>query len=153
MNQVDANGGCACGHVRYAAKGAPLFRAYCHCLICQEYNQADRADIVVMRTKDVSVEAPDRIAFRSYRAPPLVVRGKCRSCDGITMENVRIPLMPRLTIVPVQTLDDLAGFPEPGFHMFYNRRVTDADDDLPRHSHYLPSQLAFSAALLGGLLR
>jgi len=153
MERVEASGGCACGHVRYATKGTPLFRAYCHCLICQEYNQADRADIIVMRSSDVEMDAADRIAFKSYRAPPILQRGKCRRCDGVALERMRIPLMPRLTILPAQTLDDSGGFPSSSFHMFYHRRVTDADDALPRHSTYLSSQLAFSSRLLRALRR
>jgi hypothetical protein len=153
MEPVEASGGCACGHVRYATNGTPLFRAYCHCLICQEYNQADRADIIVMRSTDVMVHAADRIAFRSHAAPPLLQRGRCRRCGGVAIEKMRIPLMPRLTILPAQTLDDSGGFPGSSFHMFYHRRVADADDALPRHSTYLSSQLAFSSGLLRALRR
>lgn len=147
------DGGCACGKVGYAIKGEPMFRAFCHCLTCQQYNQADHADVIVMRAKDVAVTGADHIAFKSYQNPPIVKRGKCSACDGVAVETVRLPLIGDLTILPAQTLHSAERMPKPAFHMFYNRRIKDIADDLPKHAGYLASQWAFSKAFLKALMR
>ena len=41
--------------------------------------------------------------------------------------------------------------PAPHMRTFYNRRVADASDDLPRYEGYWPSQLAITRLLLRGL--
>lgn len=153
MSGSEASGGCQCGQVRYAIKGLPLFRAYCHCQTCQAYNQADYGDVVVMRSKHVSLSGAEHIDFQFHQSPPIVKRGRCADCDGVTVETADLPLLPELTIIPAQTLDQLTGMPDPAFHMYYNRRVADADDGLAKHSGNLRSQLAFGRALLGALRR
>ena len=153
MSGSEADGGCQCGHVRFAIKGRPLFRAYCHCKTCQAYNQADYGDVVVMRSGDVGLSGAEHIAFEFLQNPPVVKRGRCANCDGVAVETANLPMLPELTIIPAQTLDHPAGMPDPAFHMYYNRRVADADDALPKHSGNLRSQLAFARALLGGLRR
>ncbi|MGH1419313.1 MAG: GFA family protein [Hyphomicrobiaceae bacterium] len=148
-----AKGICECQHVRFEFEGLPLFRAFCHCKICQEFNQADFADIIVVRSKDITVREMERIKFKSYRQPPILSRGRCVKCNGVAIETMRIPVLPRLTILPYQTLSRATGVPDPQFHMFYHRRVKEVCDDLPKSSNYLQSQLRFSSALLAGLLR
>ncbi len=152
MVDFEANGGCACGSVQYQLTAMPMFRARCHCHICQEFNQAEYADILIMRAASVTVVGREHIDFKFHRSPPLLSRGNCRSCGGAAVEEMNLPLMPNLTIVPVQTLRNNAGIPDPKFHMFYHRRLQNADDDLPKHSGYLSSQLGFSKAVLSGFL-
>lgn len=148
---MSLRGGCTCGRVRYEVSGVPLFRAHCHCNTCQAYNQADNADIVVMRSKDVSLEGEDHIDFRFHQRPPVINRGKCALCGGVVVERIHLPLPPKLTIIPAQTLDSADGAPDVAFHMFFHRRVKDVADNLPKHSGYLRSQTAFSMAALRGL--
>ncbi len=153
MANMQAEGSCECQYVRFEFEGLPLFRAFCHCKICQEFNQADFADIIVVQSKDVTVPEMDRIKFKHYRQPPILSRGRCVKCNGVAIETMRIPVLPRLTILPSQTLSCATGVPDPLFHMFYHRRVKEFSDDLPKSSNYLQSQLRFSSALLAGLLR
>lgn len=147
-----AKGACKCGLVQFGVTGKLLFRAYCHCTICQSFNDADFADILVLRSKDVSVEGRDSIAFKNYRNPPLLKRGRCSVCNGVAVEEMTIPLFPRLTIIPLQTLGQPAELPPPSFHMFYHRRTADADDTIPKYSGYISSQTRFSASLMKALL-
>ena len=39
--------GCSCGEVEFTISSKPLFRGYCHCTICQRFNDAPYADITV----------------------------------------------------------------------------------------------------------
>lgn len=148
---VHTTGGCSCGKVRYTLKGATLFRAYCHCQTCQAYNQAERADILVMRSGDVVLDGEHHIDFRFHQKPPVIKRGTCASCGGVAIEKIHLPLSPKLTIIPAQTLDAPERAPRADFHMFYHRSIKEAEDRLPTHSGYLKSQWAFTAAVIKGL--
>lgn len=152
---IQQTGACRCGKARFSIAGRPLLRAYCHCLICQEFNQADYADITVYYRKDVSLEDESAVAFRVHQQPPLVKRGTCTSCGKPAIERLSIPPMPRMTIVPSYNIADAALLPAPTLHIFYHRRKADADDTLPKYSGFLNSQFRFGLAvsiamLLGG---
>ena len=153
MKSFNARGSCSCNQVKYDVSGTPMFRAYCHCKICQAFNQSDFADIIVMRSKDVAVTGTNKIAFRYHQQPPLIRRGNCAECGGVAIETIHIPVLPKMTIIPAQTLHNSELAPAPSFHMFYHRRVSEASDELPKHEGYLRSQWAFSTAVLGAFLR
>jgi hypothetical protein len=59
------------------------------------------------------------------------------------VETFHAPLLPKLTMVPRSMLPADAELPEPSAHFFYETRVADIDDALPRHEGFLPSQWAF----------
>lgn len=149
--QFIGKGGCVCGSVQYTTNGAPLFRAFCHCETCQAYNQADYADILVMRSGSVALEPETSIDFQFHQWPPVVSRGKCADCGGVAVEKISLPLFPKLIVIPAQTLRSQERAPAPAFHMFCHRRVSEIEDNLPRHSGYLSSQWAFTSAVLRGL--
>ena len=148
-----SSGGCACGAVRFGLHGRPLLRLFCHCTICQSFNQAPFADVTVLRARDVTLAQPEGVAFRTFRPPPAVRRGTCRVCDKPAIEYLWLPPVPRLAIIPSANLDGGAGaLPAPALHVFYDRRVADIDDALPRYDGYLRSQLAISRRLVSALL-
>ena len=146
-------GQCPCGKVQFAILGRPLFRMFCHCTICQRFSQADYADVTVFRGKHVGPAPEESVSFRTYRPPPNVLRGTCVSCGKPALDLARIPLFPRLTMVPTGNLVDEEYRLEPVFHAFYRHRVGDARDDLPKYAGYLSSQLAFTAAMLQAFTR
>lgn len=152
MPETLATIACSCAAAQFKATQPPLMRALCHCMICQRFNQAEFADVAVYRAKDVQVLDDGTVAYTAHKNPPLVQRGTCLKCNRPAVEKVSIPLVPRLTIVPVANIADSAELPDPALHIFYDMRVRDAVDDVPRHSGYMRSQLAFSAALLRGML-
>lgn len=154
MSEVHSrpSGHCQCGHARFSILGRPLFRAYCHCLICQEFNQADFADITVFYDKDVSLENEESVMFRVYKQPPMLKRGSCKTCGKPAIERLRIPLMSHMAIVPSQNLDPNL-LPQPELHIFYHRRRSDANDDLPKYSGFLSSQTHFGIAAARAMLR
>ena len=142
---------CPCGATEFTTTGAPLFRFLCHCTICQEFNATPFADVVVFRATDVARPAPEKVAFRTYRPPPNVQRGKCTECERPVIEVFESPLMPDLVMVPHHMFQADGRLPEPSAHVFYHRRVGDAHDTLPKHHGYWGSQLAFGKFLLGSL--
>ncbi len=143
---------CPCGAVRYEVRGDPLFRIICHCSICRRFNDAPCADVLVYRADAVDQRADDTVTYNTYRPPPNVRRGQCARCGHPAIERLAVPLLPRLTIVPVPVHDAPATLPAPVGHMFYDLRVADIDDGLPRHTGYLRSLFAFGKHVLRTLL-
>ncbi len=143
---------CSCGETQFSVKGLPLLRGYCHCTICQEFNQAPFADISIYRAKDVVLPDPESLEYRAYRPPPAVQRGKCRTCETPAVEVMQIFPLPKLVIVPTENLHE-DSVVEPSLHTFYNSRVSDIEDDLPKVSGYLKSQIAFGHKLVASLIR
>ncbi len=144
---------CSCGVAQYNVHGEPMLRGFCHCTICQEFNQASYADMTIFRAKDVIMPKEGTVEFATYRSPPAVQRGKCKTCGNPAVEFVRIPSLPKIIIVPSKNILDKAFIPEPSLHMFYNSRVADVDDNLPKYSGYWSSQVAFVHRLIASLLR
>lgn len=139
---------CSCGNATFEVRGAPLFRVFCHCTICQRYNGAPFADVVVYAASDVATPPAGSVEYTAYKPPPNVQRGKCVACGDAAIEQFAAPLFPKLTMVPAARHADAEALPEPLMHMFYDKRITDADDDLPKRSGFLASQLAFVRLLL-----
>lgn len=144
---------CACGANQFTVSKPPLLRMFCHCTICQAFNQAPFADICILPARSVDLPADHTVEFQKYRKPPAVQRGKCKSCGKPTLEYFRMGPLPDLAIVPTATFPDVDALPEPTLHMFYNRRVADSDDKLPKYSGYWPSQLGMSGQLIKAMLR
>ncbi|HEY4750960.1 MAG TPA: GFA family protein [Steroidobacteraceae bacterium] len=144
---------CSCGKARFNVHGRPILRGFCHCTICQAFNQAPYADITLFRAKDVDMPGTEFLRYKAYRPPPAVQRGTCIACERPVVEFMRMPPMPMLIIVPSANILDPAFVPRPSLHIFYNRRSADIDDDLPKFSGYWKSQLAFGRRLVAALLR
>jgi len=142
------NGECSCGHVAFSIQGAPLFRILCHCTICQRFNDAPFADVVVYSAASVGEPGADTVSYDTYKPPPNVQRGKCAKCGKPAIEKFAAPLFPKLTIVPTAVHKSAAELPEPVAHLFYDKRVADVTDELPKHQGLLASQLSFGRYLL-----
>ena len=134
---------CGCGTTDFRSVDEPLFRILCHCTICQQYNSAHFADVFVFRAEDVSLPPPDAVRFDTYKPPPNVKRGKCAKCAQPNVETFSVPIFPRLVMVPAPMLRAGDDAPEPIAHIFYDKRVSDATDTLPKHQGLIASQLAF----------
>ncbi len=145
-----SKGQCECGHVQFEVKGKALLRAYCHCTICQEFNQASHADITLFRAKDVVMPEEGTVEYKTYTSPPLVHRGKCAVCHKPAIEYVALPLMPKLVVIPTANIRNSSQLPKSKMHIFYHSRIADVDDELPKYQGYLRSQLAFFGGLLKG---
>lgn len=143
---------CACGNVSYQVPSQPLLRVYCHCSICQNFNNAPYGDILVYRAAEI--DAPDKtlVKFDTYRPPPNVQRGKCISCLSPAIELLNMSFFPKLIIVPASMHNPSKDLIAAKAHVFYEGRRENAEDDLPKYSGYLKSQLAFGRYLLPALI-
>lgn len=139
---------CECGYVSFEISGSPLFRLFCHCTICQEFNDAPFADIVVYKPSQISELQEERVKFNRLKPPPNVQRGKCTKCDKPIIEQFAALVFPSLTIVPASVHQDTSSLPDSAVHIFYDKRLSDSDDSLPKHSGFISSQFAFCKFLL-----
>lgn len=134
---------CLCGCTEFEVTDEPVFRMLCHCTLCQQFNQAPYADILIFKSHQVIAPEGGVVSFSTYKRPPNVQRGKCSKCGQAAIEVFSMPLMPKLTMVPAGMFPQSVNLPQPKAHMFYEKRVTDANDDLPIHHGFISSQLAF----------
>ena len=151
MSQFSSTGQCSCGNSQFDIQSQPLLRFICHCTICQDFHQAAYADMVLHLSKSVTVTTPDEINYRCYSFPPIVHRGTCKSCQKPTIEYLKTKVIPDFAIIPAANYTAKEKLPEPSFHVFYHRRRQDMNDDCPKISGYLRSQLAVTKHILGGI--
>ena len=109
------------------------------------------ADVVVYRKKDVELTPGTDLRYQQMRKPPAVNRGACKACGQPFAEFMHLPLLGDIVFVPAQLLPP-DSLPEPAMRLFYDSRVADATDGLPRHEGYLASQFAVMRRLLPRLL-
>lgn len=147
-----ANGHCHCEVTKLTIRGNPIIRGFCHCTICQAFNQAPYADITLFHARDIHCPGNNPVAFEVHRSPPLLQRGRCTACGHPAIEFLRLPLMPKLAIIPSANISNPALVPEPSLHIFYGTRVADVDDGLPKYTGYAHSQLAFGSRAIAAML-
>ena len=150
QSAVTHEASCTCNTVSMKITGPVLFRACCHCTSCQAYCGDAYSDVSVFRATDVELADETRVEFKGYQKPALAKRGKCTACLVPVIENIAMPVLPDLRVVPTELLpaslkQDIE------FHIFYHRRLQDATDDLPKYSGFVSSQLAFMKALIRSL--
>jgi len=144
---------CSCGLTSFGVSGPPLMRIYCHCSLCQKFTNADFADVSVFYTKQVGAVDESKVNFKFYKKPQLVSRGTCIQCNRATIETINIPLMPKLITFPSENIMQRNLLPEPSMHIFYDKRVEDHTDSLPKYHGFLSSQLNFGSKLISAMIR
>jgi hypothetical protein len=147
MNQDCA---CLCGAAGFTVAGAPIGRFLCHCTICQKAYGKPFADVTYFAARSVTLPPNPPIDFRRHRAPPALRRGKCTKCGNPVVNLLgRVPIA--LAFVPSQNFPRPAELPAPERHIFYDRRVADVADTLPKVSGYWASQAHVTRSILGSL--
>lgn len=143
-------GSCSCQTNTFTIHNKPVARFICHCNICQEFTGQAFNDVTVLLKSDVSDLNLIRTKFRRWKLPPNISRGLCTRCNKPSIEKA---LCGNLILVPTMNYPDVAALPEPSLHLFYNRRVKDMDDDLPKFSGFAQSQAMIVKALAQGLVK
>ncbi len=139
---------CPCGAVELTIGGV-VARFMCHCSICQRVNQAPFGEPVFAFRWKVSVNDKTQLAWKRHTWNPIHVnRGTCRTCGQLMLEYVT-PTPFAVVIGP--TWHDQSRLPPARGHAFYDSRVADIDDGLPKSSGYLSSQLAITKWVTAGL--
>ena len=147
---IPQEGSCSCFSNTYVINNAPIGRFICHCSICQEFTGQAYNDVTILLKSDVSKLNLIRTKFRRWKLPPNISRGLCTRCNKPSIE---MAFGGSLILVPTTNYPDIASLPEPTMHLFYNRRTSDMDDDLPKYNGFVQSQAMIVKALAQGLYK
>ncbi|WP_201575183.1 GFA family protein [Psychrobacter sp. H8-1] len=147
---IPQEGSCSCFSNTYMINNTPIGRFICHCSICQEFTGQAYNDVTILLKPDVSQLNLIRTKFRRWKLPPNISRGLCTRCNKPSIE---MALGGSLILVPTTNYPDIAALPEPTMHLFYNRRASDMDDDLPKYNGFVQSQAMIVKALAQGLYK
>ena len=142
--------GCACGKAQILVLGRPFARFICHCTICQSVYRAPFADVTILFRRSVVLPQIEAIRFKKYRTPPALSRGTCTSCGSPV---VALMPFPRLAFIPAPNYPQSHKLPAPAMHIFYQSRISDVHDNLPKYSGYWPSELAVTRLVLRTVFR
>jgi hypothetical protein len=146
MNQHCA---CVCGASHFRVAGDPIGRFFCHCTICREIYRKPFADVTYFWAGSVTLPPNQPIEFRRYRTPPAMRRGTCAKCDNPVLSLLGRGLA--LAFVPSQNFPRPGELPAPDRHIFYDRRVADISDNIPKISGYWASEVHVTQSILAGL--
>ena len=141
---------CRCGASCFAVAGTPIGRFLCHCTICQKAYGKPFADVTYFWGGSVTLADNQPVEFHRLRAPPALRRGKCMRCGNPVLSLLgRVPMA--LAFVPSQNFPRPAELPAPGRHIFYDRRVADVADSVPKLDGYWASEAHVTRSILAGL--
>jgi len=122
---------CTCGGVKlYIADCVPLFGAYCHCSICREITGNPYFWGTGFPTKMISLtrSTEDNLTAQKGKKG---VRYTCKNCNTYVWR-----VDGDLSIIPGTLLNESnpEKAPPAAFHIFYDNRVVDVEDDLPKYA-------------------
>jgi hypothetical protein len=117
---VQRQGGCSCGEVRYRLAAEPLFVHCCHCLNCQRQTgsafvinvliEADRVEVLAGEPRPIDVPRDDGSVQRIFRCP---------TCQVAVYSEYGLP---GVVFVRGGTLDDPAGI-TPDVHIYTRSKL------------------------------
>jgi hypothetical protein len=100
---------------------------------------------------DLEVGGGRDLVWTRHRWTPIHVnRGVCGTCDTLVVEHIAASPW-SIVVGPAWT--DPSLLPKARGHAFYGSRVQDVDDQLPKRSGYLSSQLGITRWLLEGTVQ
>ena len=126
---------CECGAIRAELSGSPRVKGHCHCEDCRELLDIPFHSVTAWNAEQVTVtRGPDSLA--EYQHPQLEMkRFYCKHC-GETLFNSNAM---DWRIVSQHLIRKCSGGELPGelaseSHFFYDRRIIDIEDELPKYS-------------------
>lgn len=144
---------CRCGASRVTVSGDPIGRFFCHCTICQAFYGRPYADVTSFPARAIALTEDSPITFKRLRPPPALDRGACPTCHGPVVGFIAFGPLKMFAFVPSENFERSSELPEPSLHIFYDRRVADATDGLPKVAGYWASETSISRMLLAGWFR
>ena len=124
---------CDCGEVEVTTSGAPRVHGYCHCEDCRELLQVPYHSVLAWEPDQVSIikGEGDVIAYQHPRKR--MTRVFCRHCGDVLYNTNAMgwKLISQLMFKKCNGDALPEGF-ESTSHFFYDRRVIDIADSLPK---------------------
>ena len=102
-------GGCACGAIRYEARGEPVFQNHCQCLDCQKRSGTGHGSYVTFgRRADVEISGQPSTWRMIADSGNEKIQAFCPTCG--TPVYVTFVAMPEVTAINATSLDDPGQF-------------------------------------------
>lgn len=125
---------CDCGAVELVITGQPIVHAYCHCVDCRELLNVPYHAVTAWKSRDVRIaNGVDKLV--EYQHPTLdMKRAYCADC-GEVLFNTNSMGWRVVSQWFIAKCSD-AGLPPElcsDKHFFYEQRVIDIDDELPKY--------------------
>lgn len=112
---MNIQGGCLCGAVRYQCSGNPLWQFNCHCRDCQKTTGSAFAPIAFFPSASVSIAGDIRYFQSMGGSGKSIRRGFCPTCGS---QLFSLPdIVPTMISIRAGTLDDPAIF-RPKAHLY-----------------------------------
>lgn len=125
-NQVH-KGSCYCGAVQVTVQGPPAAAGYCHCLECRKWHSAPINAFSIWPNAKVTIDGPTTTSTVNE----ISGRVSCSKCGG-GVANLK-PTFDMTVIYPMTLAGPQGTFTyEPGFHIYYDERVMNVNDGLPK---------------------
>lgn len=136
MINVQLDGGCQCGAIRYQISGEPIMAAICHCSMCRRANAAPTvAWAMYDRSQVTFIKGSPTI----YKSSSEAQRGFCQVCG--TQVSFTADYIPGLIDITIGSLDR----PEmvtPTLHYWDSQRLpwVRISDELPKFPEFPPTE-------------
>lgn len=146
---------CECGTCVIEAEQIPTVRFNCHCTICQSFTGKAYSDVMILPASRAVIKNEGFITYKKYKKfrfpPPNLNRGRCKTCGFPFVETWGVGPMKVLLFIRAVTCERQDLLPQTEAHLFYERRVADMNDGLPRYEGYFPSQWATAKMIMRAL--
>ena len=129
------NASCSCGNIEISMEGTPRVRGFCHCEDCRELLNVPYHSVNAWDNNKVKILTGSEF-IREYQHPNLKMKKfYCSECGGSIYNSNAMDwrVFSQLLIsksyngnLPIELRSES--------HFFYDRRIIDVDDILPKHS-------------------
>ena len=133
-------GHCYCGQVHVEVEGEPVFNAYCHCESCRKWHAAPMAALAAWPEDAVKIHGEVTVSDKNDAC----LRTSCARCGGNVLTTK--PGLGWKVVYPL-TLSGSDFSYAPAMHIFYDERVMDFNDSLPKFSD-VPAEAGGSGVML-----
>ena len=133
-------GSCYCGQVTVEVTGDPVFSAYCHCNSCRKWHSAPMTALAAWPESSVSVTGEVVVSRKNDETQ----RTSCAKCGGNVLTTK--PGLGWKVVYPL-TLSGSDFAYRPDAHIFYDERVVEFNDGLPKFSD-VPTEAGGSGAMI-----
>lgn len=133
--EVNMEGGCLCGSIRYRISENPFASEYCHCRICQKSSGSPAVPWMDFKVEQITWL---KTKPNEYSSSENVRRGFCSECGStISFRDIRYPQYLTLTVVSL----DNPNMVKPTYHIYTESQLEwfNTDDN---HKKFLRGQIS-----------
>ena len=124
-------GRCFCGAVSWEGVGEPAVTFYCHCSLCRRAGGAAFVGAAAFKPENTVFHG--EASIRDYTPPgSKVPRRYCKECGSYVAEDAR-PVLGVYALPIGLCSDPVPDIYRPKVHIFYDSRIVDVDDSLPKY--------------------